>query len=585
MAFLVAILFLLSPALGAGTLSVKRGVEREAAHEQDSEAADVYYLTRMGDRFLGFMAKHQEAVNSFGASEQDRLRSAIISAASAHDKEILEATARVNEENRLEAQNAFGEMRNFVTTLKQAVGAVGSASRCQDLTCGSHAYCTLDQKLGARCLCKEGYQGNGFICKTPTQFTVHSLMQFQTGQARPQVADIHVSTLQGDTIVAVYRDIANAHKGYALLGHASVDSMRWHAPVLFSNSSKAYSPLVVELQEGTGRSGGIAIAYRSADRGGDGILLGGHIDPATGKITLGAPRAFARHQAQAMAMLPLADSRVAVIFAEHIIDEKDAQLRGGAAMYGAALLAQVHSNGQPPEVINKDRFASGPVARLSATVLSPSLFAIAYRNGGGEPDAKQAEASCIAGQVLHNHIHFNGPAVLLEPEQTNIWSRSIARIGENMLSYTYHSGNERLTKQAILSADPKTHHLKIVHGPEVLARGFTPVVGSVALVPTKEELLQQKTGPFSLSLTQHRQQQSVRLLTYVGHDGAKPAQARLCGISSSGMPSGCQDMAWAGRDLTSVASTPISDGRFVFIFTDARGTPYYEFIGLSDPLI
>jgi len=538
----------------------------------------------MGDRFLGFMTKHQEAVNKFGTAEQDRLKSAIMNAKHPHDKQLLETTARVNEENRLEAQNAFSEMANFVTTLKQAMGAVGSASRCQDLTCGAHAYCVTERTLGARCLCKDGYQGNGFVCKTTTQFAMHSLMQFQPGQVRPQVADIHVSTLQGDTLVAVYRDISNSHKGYALLGHATADNMRWHSPVLFSNQSQAFDPVVVQLEEDGGPKGGIAIAFRDANRGGDGILLGGRIDRMTGQMTLGVPKAFARHQAQAMAMLPLSDSRVAVIFAEHVLGKQTGQLRGGA-MYGASLLAQVHSNGQAPEVINKDRFASGPIARLSATALSPSLFAIAYRQGEVEPRTKQAEAACIAGQVHRNHILFNSPAVLLEPEQTNIWSRSLARIGENLLAYTYHSGNERETKQAIIRADPRTHRLEVVHGPEVLARGFSPLVGSVALVPTKEELEKKKTGPFSLSLTQRRQQSTVRLLTYVAHAGAKPAEARLCGISSGGVPSGCQALPWAGRDMAAASGTPLSDGRFLFLFTDSRGNPYYQFVGLMDPLI
>jgi hypothetical protein len=382
----------------------------------------------------------------------------------------------------------------------------------------------------------------------------------------------------------VYRDISNAHKGYALLGHATAGSMRWHPPVLFSNQSQAFDPVVVQLQEGSDRRGGIAISFRDANRGGDGILVGGRIDPMTGKVILGTPRAFARNQAQAMVMLPLSDSRVAVVFAEHIVNDRVGQLRGGA-MYGATLLAQVHSDGRPPEVINKDRFASGPVARLSATALSPTLLAIAYRLGGVDAGMDQAEAACIAGQVHRNHILFNSAPLLLEPDQTNIWSRSLVRIGENTLSYTYHSGKEKMTKQAIIRADPRTHHLELVQGPEVLAHGFSPVVGSVALVPTVDELETQKTGPFPLSLTESRRQQTVRLLTYVGQDGAKPVQARLCGISKKGVPSGCQDLTWSVRDLASVSGTPLSDGRFLFMFTDARGNPYYQFIGLMDPLI
>jgi hypothetical protein len=103
--------------------------------------ADVYYITRMGDRFLKFMSKHQEAANTFGKNEQNRLGTAMLRATSIKDKNALERSVRINEENRLEAQNALSEMRNFVTTLKQSVGAIGSASRCQDLTCGACPLC------------------------------------------------------------------------------------------------------------------------------------------------------------------------------------------------------------------------------------------------------------------------------------------------------------------------------------------------------------------------------------------------------------------------------------------------------------
>merc|ERR1719453_782953 len=159
------------------------------------------------------------------------------------------------------------------------MGSVGSAARCQDLTCGLHAYCAVEKSLGAVCRCKDGYQGNGFICKTPTQFAIHSLLETQSGQAKQRLADIHVSTLKGDTIVAAYRDISDGNKGYLLLGHATPESMRWHPPVLFSHQSQAFDPVVVQLQEGAHSKGGIAIAFRDADRGGDGFLLGGRIDP------------------------------------------------------------------------------------------------------------------------------------------------------------------------------------------------------------------------------------------------------------------------------------------------------------------
>merc|ERR1719199_1891031 len=107
------------------------------------------------------------------------------------------------------------------------------------------------------------------------KFTAHALMQVTPGQPQAQIADIQVSTLQGDTIVAVYRNVRDDHRGYAMLGHVTSDEMLWRSPVLFSKESQAYNPVLVQLREGDNAQhmGGIAIAFRDMNRGGDGVLL------------------------------------------------------------------------------------------------------------------------------------------------------------------------------------------------------------------------------------------------------------------------------------------------------------------------
>lgn len=543
---------------------------RGTAQANEKNGVDAYYISKMSDRFVAFMENKRVLMDQFGASEQDRLENAILSASRPEDKSLLERTAKVNEERRLEAQNAFNEMQNFATTLKQIIGAVGSASTCQDLTCGPQSYCSMDKALGARCLCKAGFEGNGFICQTPLQFTAMPILQNQVGQARNQFADLHVSTLQGNIVMAVYRDISKGHKGFAMLGHASDAQMKWHAPVLFSQQSQAYSPVLVQLMDGdqnTPGGGGIAIAYRTTNRGGDAILLGGHVDATSGALTLGRSKAFARNQAQAMQMIPLSDSRVAVIFAEHLLQGHADQVLGGA-MYGAALLAHVDSNGDEPAIISKNRFATGPVARFSVVALSPTTFGVAYRQGAAEEGSKMAEAACILGEALPGTIRFNSNAVLLEPDQAHIWARSLTLVGKDRMAYTYHSGDEKVTKQAILQADPSTHRLEVVHGPEVLGQGFNPVVHSVSNMQLDS---QSNLDP---------DRQSV-LLTILGRDGSTPGEAHLCRISHGGIPSGCRTLALGARDLVSVSGAPVGDGRFVFTMTDAHGIPYYELVGLS----
>jgi hypothetical protein len=557
-----------------------------ASYDESKDKTDVYYVTKMADRFLSFTAKHEDAVNNFADSEQQRLASAITNAHTAHDKSLLEMTATTSEENRLEAENAFGEMRNFVTTLKQAIGAVGSATSCEDLTCGAHAHCSYDSASGARCSCKDGYQGNGFVCKTPMKFTAHALMQVTPGQPQAQIADIQVSTLQRDTIVAVYRNVRDDHRGYAMLGHVTSDEMLWRSPVLFSKESQAYNPVLVQLREGDNAQhmGGIAIAFRDMNRGGDGVLLGGRIDPKSGVLTLGSPRAFTRHQAQGMAILPVRGSRVLVFYSGHNPGKDAWQLPGGE-MYGGVLLAQVHPGGAPPQVIHKARFAVGPVARISALQLSPTNFVVAYRQGAASPDAKQAEAACLMGRMHYNEVIFDSEPLLLEPEQSQIWARSMSLVGENTIAYTYYSGHQDVTKQAVIKADPVAHHLEIVHGPDVIAHGSTSLVGSVALIPDAMQVEAKTKGIRFLSLSEHRRLHNSRLLTYLDNDGHQPARARLCSVDVQGKPSGCQDLNWSGREVASASAAQVSDGRFVIAFTDYMGTPYYQVVGLLDPLL
>lgn len=551
-------------------------------------AQSPYSLTEMTDRFEAYMVQKQAQLENFGESENARLGTAVLAAPHPQEKLLVEAALKGNEESRLEAQNAFVEMRNFVNTFKQIIGAAGDAGTCEELTCGEHAYCTMDRArgshpdigaIGARCVCNAGYQGNGFVCHTPSEFALTPLLPSQPGAPHLQLADLHINTLEGNVVIALYRDITNSHKGYAIVGKAGPDSMKWHAPVLFSKQSQAFSPVLVQLI--SANSTGIAIAYRDANRGGNGLLLGGRVDPANGAVILGAPKAFARHQAQGMQMLPLSESRVAVIFAEHLFQNQD-DLNLGGSMYGASLLARVASDGAIPQILGKTRFAIGPVARLSATAIAPDSFGIAYRQGGVTDDSsKIAEAACIVGQLHRNQLLFNAPAVFLEPDKAHIWARSLSLVGKDTISYTYHSGDEKITKQAILHVDHQTHRLEVVHGPEVFADGFSPVVGSVALVP---DLADASEHPRERSTAMRQEPQGSVLLTVLGHMAPKPAEARLCRISPSGIPQTCKALKWSSDNLSNLASvsgTTVSDGRFVFTMTDATGKAYYQMVGLA----
>lgn len=552
-----------------GSVAAATGVRDTGARSGDG--VDTYYVSRMSDRFATFAARHQAAVDNFHASEQDRLEVAIRDAPTAGMKTLLEGSAAFNEESRLEAQNAFNEMRNFVSTLKQAMGAVGSVASCSDLTCGSRAFCEVQPGLGAYCRCEDGYEGNGFVCNPPTRFTPHALIEFRPDAPFPEIADLHIGTFSGNRVAVVYRDASRQHGGYFMLGHAAPHGIDWGEPALFSGASTAFSPVVTEI----GTDSSFAIAFRDQDRGGSGMLASGRHDPVTGNVTIGAAKAFARHQAQGMAVVPLTGSLVAVLFSEHALSGTAAGgVQGhapvGGAMYGSAVLASVDPAGvAQPELLGKQRFVNGPVARITAERLSPTTFAIAYRLGDTGVSMEKAEASVMLGRLRDQELVFGPESLSLEPEQSQIWGRRLTSLGGGTFAYTYHSGTEQLTKQAVLRMDPATEKLHMLRRPEVVAKGFSPHVGAVS------SALIQDDGSSSAA--------PLRMFTYFSRQGSPKAEARLCGVSAeTGVLVDCHEVTWSDREIRSAAGAPLGDGRLVMAYTDSRGSPFYQLVGLKD---
>jgi len=542
----------------------------DTANVEAHQVADVYYATKMADRFTLFAAHRKSEVDQMHEKEQTRLQEAIQSAPDLHDKSVLEVTETRNEESRLESQNALNEMLNFVTTLKQAMGARGSAVSCLDLTCGMNAICQDSMVRGARCTCIDGYEGDGFVCNPPSSFMAHALFEVSRSPISSQVADIHVSLLHGGTVAVLYRDISRQHRGYMMLGKPDATTMRWTPPSPFSKESQAFGPTLVQLRNSTA----VAIAYRDQNRGGSGILHSGVYDPSRSEIRMGALRAFAKHQAQGVTMVPLPDSRLALLYSEHVL-QGPAKLLAGGAMYGTAVLARVHGDGSAPELFGKHRFLSGPVSRLTSTMLSPTSFVVAYRQGDTTSDGKKAEASCILANLIGTELVFHPKPLSLEPEMSQMWARSLALIQDNTFTYTYHSGNEKKTKQAVIHADPRTHDMTLLQKPTVISEGFTPFVGTVS---TSAPLLERDSKVTSLL-----QKEGPRLFTYYNSDGTSNPRARMCKVARGGLPSECRELDWARRDLSAAAGTPLADGRMLFVFTDARGIPFYQFVGLLEP--
>lgn len=556
-------------AVASQSASQLRGLAQRAGNRGGRRSnADVYYVTKVADRFRTFAHKRRLAVDAFHDEERQRLEEAINKAADVKDKDILTMAAVSDEETRMEAQNALNAMTNFITTLKQAMGARGGVSSCDELSCGTHAYCAMSELEGARCVCEQGYEGTGYVCNPPKTLTTLALIHVTPNMPPPEVADVHVAMLGGNRIGVTYRDVAKGHLGYLLVGKAGATEVDWDAPVPFSNQTGAFGPVLASLRGGAG----FAVAYRDTNLGGSGFLLSGTYNATSKALVFGSGRAFARHQAQGMAILPVSESRVIVVFAEHVIGGTSGKLSGGA-MYGAALLAAVFPGSDaPPEFLAKHRFASGPVARISATLLSPVNFVIGFRLGESGQSTQQMEASCVFGQLHENKLIFDPHVVSLEPAQSQIWARSVAPIDSSTFSYTYYSGNEQVTKQAIIRVDDATHRMLLAQAPKVIGRGFTPYVGTVSAA-----VLDTQSGELST-----RQATGPRLLTFHNREGTVYPQGHMCKVSVDGTPTVCRDVEWGTQEIISVGSAAVGDGRLLVVSVDSGGVPYYNLVGFVE---
>eukprot|EP00439_Symbiodinium_sp_Y106_P023005 s3109_g2.t2 len=328
------------------------------------------------------------------------------------DRALLEEAFEIREESRMEAENARGVAAGLSSTLRQFMGQSEGVHSCRELVCGGNGYCAT-----------------GFVCNPATSFTQRPLISAAPGAAAPQVADLHVASLSDNGVAVAFRDNSRKNRGFVVLGEAVDTGMRWSAPALLSTSSQVFSPVVVELDLNLGFNASLAVA--APDRGGEGILVGARRD-AENRLQLGTPKVFAHYQAQAMVLISMPESRVVVLFADHGM----------------------------PKLLGKYRFAQGAVSRITAAPISPSAFAIAYRQSRGvdiENVSPSKQASVSLAELWGSELVFTTKALSLEPSQEQIWARSVAGLGGGAFAYTYHSGAEQSTKQAVLRLDPETH--------------------------------------------------------------------------------------------------------------------------------
>jgi len=266
---------------------------------------------------------------------------------------------------------------------------------------------------------------------------------------------------------------------------------------------------------------------------------------------------LARMQAHRAALLPLGLDKAVAFYSDYRAATKDEAERH----FCSASLAQVGHLGAISE-LGTYHFLEYAATRLTAKLLSPTTFVIAYRGTKAvdemNPDiVHRQEASAMYGELVDTELSFDPNPIDLEPETTNIWDRGLSLLGPNTFGYAYETGKDQGTHLAVVHVDAD-HQMKVMSRTK-LSEGFSPFVRMVDL-------------PYSID--------DPHTLTYFQRD--KKNIASICMLNlTGGNLTDCEETVWMDRELSSVASASLGSGRTLFAFADEEGIPYYHVIGLS----
>jgi hypothetical protein len=503
---------------------------------------DVYYVPSLLTKFMHYANDRLERSEARHDLERQRLESVLEAVTNDTSKDVLTKTVEQNELSRLEERNVLGELMNFVNSVK---GVMGSEQKkpesCAVLTCGEGATCTM-MTDGATCKCDAGFVGDGFICKRPVSFQAKQLLpDFPS----VQVGDVHVSEMKG-TLLLVYHDKTD-ERGYAMVGKVEPASVAWSKPVAFSEGS-VFSPQGALIPENR-----FVISYRDANTQGSGMVVGGLLEKgnSSGLVpVMGTPLAFSRMQSHQTSVVPLPGSRFAVLFCEHKAD--------GLA-FGSAMLGEVLETGAA-EQLGVFPFAESAVTRLTATLLSPESFVVAYR-AAPDPTADpltvvRGEANVVYGKLTAADLVFDPHALALEPSKTEIWDRGLGLLTANRFQYTYQSGTDEKTVVAVVEVDKLTHRMHVTSKKEVAA-GFSPFTRSIGLA-------------FAPA--------APRSFSFYEHNGV--GKYTTCSLNPTGSLVDCVEKTWLSKSVTSVSSLALGEKRVLFVFAGKDGVPYYQVAAL-----
>lgn len=535
----------------------------DSVEQQDKKKKgreNVYLVAELLDKTKLYANQHTTEASMFMEKRHDseslRLTAAEQLATAAGDKLAIENTIKANEEDREEARTATQALLSMYYSLKGGLGAEGGAPSCEYLQCGEHASCVM-RGVGvpqAFCQCKMCYEGNGYSCRpsscTPTRYgTAMPLLTHAGMSHQPEMAEVQVQAFSTNYLAVVYRDANAGNRGFFMLVHPAEEDVTLGKPLPFSGDKQAFGSSLALLNNNR-----VVIAFRDENRAAIGFLTTGQVDSTKLEATFGEPQAFARQMAQHMVLIPLPTSRVVCLYAEEILDA-EGKLENG---FGGAMLVQVLQTGTL-SVLGKYRFAEKPVARLAATSLTPTSFVVGYRAVPVDSSVagKSEELSAQWMEMKGGELVMDPHVLTLEPDRSDMWARDLSLVSANLFAYSYQSGGEEKTKQAIIRVDPNTHHMTVVSGPKVINSGSTPYVQSIST-------------PYGAG--------AAHTFTFF-ESATKSSLAEVCRVAGNGDTAACKELKWADHRAVVVSAAKLMDGRLAFVFADSKGIPHYQLLG------
>lgn len=532
---------------------------------EPTSAARLRFVLSTLQKFKKFADGGIDSAEKRHDDEEKRIQASLISSEDPSVRQALNLSIQSNEQSLLETKKIYQNMAAFSDSMASFVSAANSkGSACEQTSCGINAGCT-DTTDGAQCVCKEGYVGLGEDCHPPPEFRPHRIMLEGQVGVQTQAGHMSVCVFETNSIAIVFNDASRGMIGRIIVGSVREGGLADLAPPeqFTAPGGKAYNPVVQGSADKR-----ILVAWRDENRGGTGWIRAAemgvnNVVGADLALAWGSPTAIANDQAHKMAVVPLPNSRFAVLYSDKVA----AQAHTPAESFGSSLLLQVGAAGVTTVVGGGSiRFTDSAVCRLEVTRTSLTSFVVAARASPALDDMDQSqsvrqEAMAIYAEVDGDNLVFDPNAVNIEPSATGIWARGVSLIDVNTFAYAYQVGENTMKIAVVeITRDPQaTSRMNVVHAPAVVRTGFSKVVNMLSVPYTTAD-------PHTLTYYESGDHSYVNICTWTA------SEKRL---------HECEDFMWLGEKTTSVAGVHLGGGKAFMVFSTAAGTPYYTVFGLS----